>query len=969
MIQSKATKILYFITCFLGGLFLFSVGVQAETIEEGLALAAGTGLGTASPMVIIVNIIRVLLGFLGIIAVILILYAGFIMMTSEGSEEKVNKAKDVLKSAFIGLLIILSAFGIATFIINALASATGAGGDATRQRQLAPTWSGGSGVVGVDIVKTVYPEPFAKDIPMNTSILVTFREAIDLDSLICNNANNGDLGCNGTSQALTNNIRIYKKDDSCDNGSCHVNNVDSSNFVSAKATYSSDSFTIVIAPSEPLGVPGQHIDFEVFLKGGSDGIKKKTGEPAFTSFQASGYHWEFQTNGKMDWTPPQVKSIYPAADSVQDLVSFDNNVQATGAIKVKSIPNIAQEASAEIKSYGNNSNVGDLSGEYNCSKDGEILVSLDQGLNSSIGQVGQDPDISSIFVPGDSASDGRIELGCGIVIKSVGSPDDGSLAGYSWTIEVKAQKSADSIRVGDVTYVFVESGETHPLFEVIEITESSDINSITSKVSAKVNTNSLVSASANVNVNNNSVIIITAATPGSAGNNIVLSTSNTNTIGIVQMTGGADAEMTINRNGSPRDKDKNVTIKINFNEAINPITVTGSSEELKDYIRVVNASENAKDDNVECNLDSDCKSYKCSEINGENKCVGDAVDGKFVLSNMYKTVEFVASVVCGVNGCGEEVYCLPGNANLKVELVAAGLGACTSDDYCSNFSPFTECSPAASPETEPSTPRFCQSAASLVDPDSSYACTDDAQCANRGVYSDCSSDNGDSSGVCQTPTVINRPIAAIPLTGITDTALNSLDGDRDNNSEGPVSFYNLNYLDSGSGGDNFQWSFYTTDDVDLTAPVIESQTVAQGASSVNLDAPIEITFSKVMESRSLSTGQKTVQSPRGDVVHKFINLINQSGQPIGYWVTNEDIDTDDPLDGEADKTKVYINHTKFRTANRFKGQIGSGVRDINQNCFKPCKGPACRNGDTDTCTEATPSCCSGTAQANAECAR
>jgi len=55
--------------------------------------------------------IRVVIGFLGIISVCLIMYAGWLWMTSEGSKDKVEKSKSILKNAAIGLIIILAAFG------------------------------------------------------------------------------------------------------------------------------------------------------------------------------------------------------------------------------------------------------------------------------------------------------------------------------------------------------------------------------------------------------------------------------------------------------------------------------------------------------------------------------------------------------------------------------------------------------------------------------------------------------------------------------------------------------------------------------------------------------------------------------------------------------------------------------------------------------------------------------------------
>jgi hypothetical protein len=92
------------------------------------ALGSALGLGAQDPRVTAAKIIRAVLGFLGIIAVGLVMYGGWLWMTSAGDASKVEKARKLLISAGIGLLIILSAFGIVSFLISSLLTATGAPG-------------------------------------------------------------------------------------------------------------------------------------------------------------------------------------------------------------------------------------------------------------------------------------------------------------------------------------------------------------------------------------------------------------------------------------------------------------------------------------------------------------------------------------------------------------------------------------------------------------------------------------------------------------------------------------------------------------------------------------------------------------------------------------------------------------------------------------------------------------------------
>ncbi|HBU28033.1 TPA: hypothetical protein DEB00_02870 [Candidatus Uhrbacteria bacterium] len=83
-----------------------------------------TGLGQANLKSTIGNIINVLLGFLGIVAVLIILYGGAIWMTAGGTETKVQKAQQIIVAGAIGLAIILSAYAITNFVITEFINAT-----------------------------------------------------------------------------------------------------------------------------------------------------------------------------------------------------------------------------------------------------------------------------------------------------------------------------------------------------------------------------------------------------------------------------------------------------------------------------------------------------------------------------------------------------------------------------------------------------------------------------------------------------------------------------------------------------------------------------------------------------------------------------------------------------------------------------------------------------------------------------
>ena len=66
--------------------------------------------------ILIARMINVLLGFMGIIMVVLLAWAGYKWMTSQGNEETIREAKAQIRTAIIGLIIILMAYSITAYI-------------------------------------------------------------------------------------------------------------------------------------------------------------------------------------------------------------------------------------------------------------------------------------------------------------------------------------------------------------------------------------------------------------------------------------------------------------------------------------------------------------------------------------------------------------------------------------------------------------------------------------------------------------------------------------------------------------------------------------------------------------------------------------------------------------------------------------------------------------------------------------
>lgn len=97
-------------------------GSQSDLSEVQTAI--GTDATNDLPT-LIGNGIAVLLSILGIIFVVLVVYAGFLYLTAAGDDSKVSKAKTLLAQSITGLIIIIASYAISAFVIDALVEVAG----------------------------------------------------------------------------------------------------------------------------------------------------------------------------------------------------------------------------------------------------------------------------------------------------------------------------------------------------------------------------------------------------------------------------------------------------------------------------------------------------------------------------------------------------------------------------------------------------------------------------------------------------------------------------------------------------------------------------------------------------------------------------------------------------------------------------------------------------------------------------
>jgi len=95
--------------------FVFATDSALDKLEEvgtGEETGAYQPAGETTIAEIMGAAVSAFLGLLGVIFTALIVYAGYYWMTAEGEEEKVKKAKDTIRQAIIGLVLVIAAYAI-----------------------------------------------------------------------------------------------------------------------------------------------------------------------------------------------------------------------------------------------------------------------------------------------------------------------------------------------------------------------------------------------------------------------------------------------------------------------------------------------------------------------------------------------------------------------------------------------------------------------------------------------------------------------------------------------------------------------------------------------------------------------------------------------------------------------------------------------------------------------------------------
>ncbi|MBI2411337.1 MAG: Ig-like domain-containing protein [Candidatus Kerfeldbacteria bacterium] len=305
---------------FLFGIFATVTPAYAQITTDYAGIASS--LGNNDIISIVVDIVNVALSLMALVAVIFIIYGGYMWLTSAGNPDKVNKAKAVLRNAGIGLVIIMVSWGLVLWLIGFFSDATGGSIDD------ASGTSGGGYIPTSDssfYVLSTDPESGETGASL---CAVQVRMSKDID----------------TSTVTPDTWYLHIPGGVADGGECSSNNVCGSGLCQENRCVG-DTVAGVIAfgPGDTTStfnfVPDTDLEinttYEAVIVGGTDGVFSYDDTPddgiddrlALTS----SYIWQFTTGSEKDETPPTVQvhsnSPFPADGEAEvctnTVINFD----------------------------------------------------------------------------------------------------------------------------------------------------------------------------------------------------------------------------------------------------------------------------------------------------------------------------------------------------------------------------------------------------------------------------------------------------------------------------------------------------------------------------------------------------------------------------------------------------------------------------------------------------------------------
>lgn len=126
-INIKHTPLILIFLVFFSMFILSFHACHALSVVEGISCAQTAAPGQNVPpcklnefLKIAVNVSQIILGLVGVLSLFAFIYGGVMFLVSGGSSERVTKAKQILLSAILGLVIVFTSYMIISFALGAM---------------------------------------------------------------------------------------------------------------------------------------------------------------------------------------------------------------------------------------------------------------------------------------------------------------------------------------------------------------------------------------------------------------------------------------------------------------------------------------------------------------------------------------------------------------------------------------------------------------------------------------------------------------------------------------------------------------------------------------------------------------------------------------------------------------------------------------------------------------------------------
>lgn len=95
-----------------------NTGGQSQNFTNNPPVTLDNPIGEDDPRVILGNILRLVLGLVGSVALVVFVFGGLTWMTSAGNTDRVTQGRDTLVWAAIGLIVIFASYTVVAFILQ-----------------------------------------------------------------------------------------------------------------------------------------------------------------------------------------------------------------------------------------------------------------------------------------------------------------------------------------------------------------------------------------------------------------------------------------------------------------------------------------------------------------------------------------------------------------------------------------------------------------------------------------------------------------------------------------------------------------------------------------------------------------------------------------------------------------------------------------------------------------------------------